>query len=191
MRIYMIFFNGKHGAADKQNQGFDKIYFPNWFSSLCLIVNDFIVLTIEKVQNNIFVIIFNPKLHIMEKQDIATQIISMEKSALERWNNGDPSGYLDIYSKDITYFDPFHEKRLDGFDVMKNLYETLRGKVAVDRYEMINPVVEVSREMATLSYNLVSYSGDIVYRWNCTEIYRLEPDNQWRIIHNHWSSINV
>ena len=127
----------------------------------------------------------------MEKQNIAMQIISMEKLALERWNNGDPSGYLDIYSKDITYFDPFHEKRLNGFDVMKSLYETLRGKIAIDRYEMIHPVVEVSQEMATLSYNLVSYSGSDVYKWNCTEIYRLEPDNQWRIIHNHWSLINV
>ena len=123
--------------------------------------------------------------------EITTEIISMEKSALEKWNSGDPSGYLAIYSKDITYFDPLQEKRLDGLDEVQKLYESIRGKIAVDKYEMLNPLIEISDRMAVLSYNLNSYSGGKLYKWNCTEVYRLEPDNQWRIIHNHWSLINA
>lgn len=126
----------------------------------------------------------------MEKEKIALEIIALEKSALEKWNQGNPSGYLEIYSKDITYFDPFQQTRLDGFDALEKLYESLGGTVHVDRYEMLNPMVEVSPEMAVLSYNLISYSGEEIYKWNCSEVYKKEEGGIWKIIHNHWSFIN-
>ena len=120
---------------------------------------------------------------------VATKIIAMEKTALEEWNKGNPSGYLDIYAPDVTYFDPFLKKRVDGFDKIRELYEALRGQVAADRYEMIDPKVQVTKEMAILTYNLLSYEGENEYKWNCTEVYRLEPDKQWKIAHVHWSFI--
>lgn len=123
----------------------------------------------------------------MKKENLAAEIISLEKAALEKWNHGDPSGYLDIYSKQITYFDPYQEKRLDGWDTMEKFYESLRGKIKVDRYEMLNPVVQATQKMAVLSYNLISYSGAEIYKWNCTEVYQLEENNEWKILHNHWS----
>ncbi|MDR2914543.1 MAG: nuclear transport factor 2 family protein [Tannerella sp.] len=123
----------------------------------------------------------------MEEKSIKAMIIRMEKAALEEWNRGNPSGYLAIYAPDITYFDPMQIKRIDGFEKMEQMYEEVRGKVAVDRYEMLDPVVELSESMAVLSYNLVSYSGKDVWRWNCTEVYQLNSDHQWKIIHNHWS----
>lgn len=126
----------------------------------------------------------------MEKNRIAMEIIALEKAALERWNQGDPSGYLDILSGSVTYFDPFQTERLDGLETMTELYEGLRGKISVDKYEMLRPVAEVSEEMAVLSYNLISYSGEEVYKWNCTEVYRKEGGNAWKIVHNHWSFIN-
>ncbi|MDR2949264.1 MAG: DUF4440 domain-containing protein [Prevotella sp.] len=125
----------------------------------------------------------------MDKESIKKQIIEMEIAALEKWNKGNPDGYLDIYSPDFTYFDPFQERRLDGFEKIKELYESLRGKGSVERYEMINPVVQLSQSTAVLTYNLISYSGDDVYKWNCTEVYQLISDNQWKIVHNHWSLI--
>ncbi|MDR1402913.1 MAG: nuclear transport factor 2 family protein [Tannerellaceae bacterium] len=127
----------------------------------------------------------------MENKSKEKEIISLEKSALEEWNRGNPSEYLKIYSKDITYFDPFQEKRLDGLDAVEKLYERLRGNISVEKYEMLNPVVEICQDMAVLSYNLISCSGHDVYRWNCTEVYRMEADNQWKIIHNHWSLVNT
>ena len=111
----------------------------------------------------------------------------MEKAALEEWNQGNTSGYLNIYAENFTYFDPFQEKRLDGFDKIRGFYESLQGSVQVEKYEMINPVVQIAGETAVLSYNLVSYSGGMAYRWNCTEVYQQQPDKQWKIIHNHWS----
>jgi len=125
----------------------------------------------------------------MDKEKIKAMIIDMERSALEQWNQGNPSGYLTIYAPQITYFDPIQEKRIDGFDKLEELYESLRGKGHVDRYEMIDPDVELSGNVAVLTYNLKSYAGDTLWHWNCTEVYQLGLDNQWKIIHNHWSLV--
>ncbi len=125
----------------------------------------------------------------MDKQKIAAEIIAIERAALEAWNQGNPSGYLSIYAPQITYFDPFQEKRLNGYGQMETLYEGLRGQISVDKYDMIEPHVEVSDTMAVLTYNLKSYSGEELWEWNCTEVYALNVDNQWKIVHNHWSLV--
>lgn len=111
----------------------------------------------------------------------------MEKGALEKWNDGDPSGYLDISAHDITYFDPSLEQRLEGLDNLKKYYEPIKGQIHVSRYEMLNPKVIATNNMAVLTFNLLSYTGDDVSKWNCTEVYRLEENGQWKIIQTHWS----
>jgi hypothetical protein len=58
----------------------------------------------------------------------AETIISMEKQALDRWGKGDPSGFLEISSPDVVYFDPFLEKRIDGLEALTRYYEGIRGK---------------------------------------------------------------
>lgn len=123
----------------------------------------------------------------MDKRTVTETIIALESAALEAWHNGNPSPYLDLYSKDFTYFDPALERRLDGWDKIEELYESMRGKVKMDQFEMINPVVQQTDTMAVLTYNLISYAGDTPWRENCTEVYRLEEDNRWKIIHSHWS----
>lgn len=120
-------------------------------------------------------------------KSIAETIIALETAALEAWHNGNPSHYLELYSKDFTYFDPAHERRLDGWDKIKEFYESMRGKIKMDKFEMINPVVQQSETMAVLTYNLHSYSGETLWKENCTEVYRLEENNEWKIIHSHWS----
>ena len=122
-----------------------------------------------------------------DNDSISRIIIEMEKSALERWNNGDPSGFLEISAKDVVYFDPMTEQRLDGLDKLTELYEKIREKIHVDKYDMINPRVQAVDKMAVLTFNLISYSGETGHKWNCTEVYRLDNDNQWRIIQTHWS----
>jgi ketosteroid isomerase-like protein len=150
-------------------------------------MNKFTVITVLILFALIVCTSCNKKGMNMNKENLTTTIIAMEKAALEEWNRGNPSGYLDIYAEDITYFDPFQEKRIDGFEKMQAFYESLRGSVQADSYEMIDPVVEFADEMAVLSYNLTSNSGGVTYRWNCSEVYQLQPDKQWKIIHNHWS----
>jgi len=123
----------------------------------------------------------------MDKLTITEKIIALETSALEAWHNGNPSPYLELYSKDFTYFDPAHERRLDGWDKIKELYESMRGKLKMDKFEIINPIVQHTGTMAVLTYNLHSYSVDMIWKENCTEVYRLEEYDKWKIIHSHWS----
>ncbi len=123
----------------------------------------------------------------MDELTITETIIALETVALDAWHKGNPSTYLELYSKDFTYFDPAHERRLDGWDKIKEFYECMRGKVKMDRFEIINPIVQSTDTMAVLTYNLHSYSDETLWKENCTEVYRLEENNEWKIIHSHWS----
>jgi len=119
-------------------------------------------------------------------QDIPSMIIAMECTALDRWIRGDPSAFLEICAPDVVYFDPYREKRLDGLEALTALYKELKGKFLLDRYELINPLVQVVGDAAVLTFNYVSYAGEAEYRWNCTEVYRRNVDH-WEIIQTHWS----
>ena len=126
----------------------------------------------------------------------AEQVISLERSALDRWIRADPDGYLGLYAKNATYFDPFREKRLDGLDQLKAMAAAMKGLTlpfTEPRYDMINPVVEVDGNVAVLSFNLVNYGKPkgsteekVLARWNATEVYR-KTDGAWRLFHTHWS----
>ncbi|HEX2917466.1 MAG TPA: DUF4440 domain-containing protein [Edaphobacter sp.] len=119
-------------------------------------------------------------------KDASEKIIRMEREALERWIHGDPDGVLALYDPEIVYFDPFQPQRLNGFDKVRDYYNSFRGQVQFDRYELIEPEVQIDGNMAVLTFNFVSYKGAEENRWNATEVYRLS-NNQWRIIQSHWS----
>ena len=119
-------------------------------------------------------------------QEITVKIIALESAALERWGNGDPSGFLEICASDVVYFDPYQEKRIDGLDALAQYYKSLWGMVNFDRFELLNPLVQISGDLAVLTFNYVSYTGDNESRWNCTEVYR-HDENRWQIIQTHWS----
>lgn len=119
---------------------------------------------------------------------IADDIIALEKGALDRWCAGDPDAFIDQSAEDVTYFDPFHETRLDGKAALSALYAGLRGKIFTPRHEMIEPKVQAAGDAAVLTFRFVSWNGSEGDRaaWNCTEVYRRDPEG-WRIIQTHWS----
>ena len=123
----------------------------------------------------------------MDNHTTSETIIALETEALHAWHKGNPSPFLELYAKDFTYFDPAMELRLDGLEQIKELYESMRGKIKMDNFEIVNPRVQVADSMAVLTYNLHSYAGKSVWKENCTEVYRLEENNKWKIIHSHWS----
>ena len=120
-----------------------------------------------------------------QEQDTAT-ILALERAALDRWGRGDPSGFLEISSPDVTYFDPMVERRQDGLEALTRLYEGIRGQIHIDRYEMLQPKVQPCGDAAVLTYNFVAHCGATILRWNCTEVYRKTRDS-WQIIQTHWS----
>lgn len=121
-----------------------------------------------------------------DSQSTEETIIAMERTALDSWGKGDPSGFLEISAPDVVYFDPMLPRRLDGLDALTKYYESLRGKIHIDSYTLLNPVVQVCDDAAVLTFNFVSHTAGTTARWNCTEVYR-RTGGRWRIIQTHWS----
>jgi 2-hydroxychromene-2-carboxylate isomerase/ketosteroid isomerase-like protein len=118
---------------------------------------------------------------------IAGDLVAMEHAALVRWCAGDPSGFLEICAPDVVYFDPFVSRRLDGIAALTAHYEALRDKITASRFEILNPHVQRSGDLAVLTFNFVSFGGnENGLRWNCTEVFRREPAG-FRLIQTHWS----
>ena len=121
-----------------------------------------------------------------ENLSVSSTLIAMECAALERWGKGDPGGFLEICAPDVVYFDPYRERRVDGLEALTALYKSFWGQVHIDRFELLNPLVQVCGDVAVLTFNYVSYTGDEQSAWNCTEVYRRDAAG-WHIIQTHWS----
>jgi hypothetical protein len=123
---------------------------------------------------------------VVDNQSILDELLALERAALDRWGQGDPDGYLEINAAEMSYFDPFAERRVDGLRDLTDWYETVRGKIKIDRDEIINPRVQVIGEAAILTFQFDSYGSDGMMHWNCTEVYQRFVD-AWRIVHSHWA----
>lgn len=123
--------------------------------------------------------------------NVAAQLLDLERGALARWLNGDPTGFLEISDEDVVYFDPFVPRRIDGRDALREYYAPLHGKIYAERFEIQNPRVQHVGEVAVLTFNFVSHGGnENALHWNCTEVYR-RRDDAWKIIQTHWSFTNA
>jgi hypothetical protein len=127
------------------------------------------------------------------EKKISDMIIALERSTLDRWGKGDPWGFVENTAPEITYFDPDLERRLDGLEDFRQLLAPLEGKIKIERYEMINPKVQIHGDTAVLTFNLIDFfpapDGSIKEsRWNSTEVFS-RIDGKWQRIHSHWSYI--
>jgi hypothetical protein len=115
----------------------------------------------------------------------ADQVLELERAALERFGRGDPDGFLEITAPDVSYFDPFTNHRLDGVEALRSWYDQIRGTVPFDRFEIIDPRLQVDHNLAILTFRFESHGSEGSTHWNTTEVYRLTAAG-WRIIHTHW-----
>ena len=70
-------------------------------------------------------------------------------------------------------FDPFVERRVDGIKALTDWYQQVRGKIKIDRDEIINPRVQAIGDAAILTFQFDSHGSEGVMHWNCTEAYQL------------------
>jgi uncharacterized protein (TIGR02246 family) len=126
---------------------------------------------------------------------ITETILALELGINERWNKGDVDGALEMYSEDVSYFDPLTEMRLEGRKAVEAYFrQFFEGKLNILRNEFPNPHVIVSDggDLAVLHYNLLNLVADGQggekqgTAWNSTQVYRL-IDGQWRVVHVNWS----
>jgi ketosteroid isomerase-like protein len=121
-----------------------------------------------------------------------SDVIATERSALERWAKGDPGGFLDIYAPEVTYISPSEERRVDGLPAMTALLAPIRGKITIDRWEMLDAKVQRHGDVAVLTYRIVNYRKQPDgterpgTRWNSTAVFQ-RIGGRWRTIHSHFS----
>ncbi|HPR85976.1 MAG TPA: nuclear transport factor 2 family protein [Prolixibacteraceae bacterium] len=132
-------------------------------------------------------LIYSTMTNAKEKNSIQSTIINLETEAFVRWIQGDPTGFLEISAPDVVYFDPFQERRLNGIEELAKLYLPMKGQFKADNFAMLDPVVQTAGKMAVLTFNFESRQGEKVQKWNCTEVYRFEADETWKICQTHWS----
>jgi uncharacterized protein (TIGR02246 family) len=122
-------------------------------------------------------------------------ILSLEKSAMERWRKGDPMGWAKISAEDVSYVDPGLSAPIFGLKAYSAYLKKLEGKIHYQGSEFLNPHVLKVGEAAVLSYNYrsTSYTPDGTVAdqtpWNTTEVY-FKRDGRWQIVHTHWSFVN-
>jgi ketosteroid isomerase-like protein len=92
----------------------------------------------------------------------------------------------------VTYFSPTEERRVDGLQAMTALLAPVRGKLRIDRYEMLNTKVQRHGDVAVLTYQIVNYrrlsdgKEQPTSRWNSTAVFH-RVGGRWRTIHSHFS----
>lgn len=125
-----------------------------------------------------------------EERKLAEHIIGLEKAALDKWFNGDTSGYEQLWSKhSFTYFDAVVEKRVDDHAAIAEFLKTIDGKLHADSYDFRDPRVQIGKDMAVLTYQLFADTNLIDMEYNRIEVYQKEEDGVWRVIHSTWAFI--
>lgn len=125
-----------------------------------------------------------------EERTLANHLISLEKSALDKWFKGDTSGYESLWSQcSFTYFDAVVTERVDDYETIKVFLKSIEGKLFADSYDFLYPRVQAVKDMAVLTYQLYSKTNLIDMEYNVIEVFQKEEDGNWRVIHSTWSFI--
>jgi len=120
--------------------------------------------------------------------EIAQELLTLEHRAMDGWLKGDPDPMLALCDPGITYVHVMTAKRLNGVAEVKALFEPYSGKPLFDRYEILDPQVQVTTNTAVLTYEFVRHNGTVESHWNATQVYQRKKEG-WRVIHTHWSMI--
>ena len=123
-----------------------------------------------------------------EERRLAEELIALERSALDKWFNGDTSGYAALWSRrSFTYFDGVVAERVENHETIEAFLKMLDGKLFADSYDFRNPRVQTGNDMAVLTYQLFAKTTLIDMAYNCVEVFQKEDDGVWRVIHSTWS----
>lgn len=125
-----------------------------------------------------------------EERILADYLISLEKSALDKWFKGDISGYESLWSeRSFTYFDAVVTRRVDDYGTIKIFLKSIEGKLFADNYDFLYPRIQAVKDMAVLTYQLYAKTNRIDMEYNVIEVFQKEEDGNWRVIHSTWSFI--
>jgi ketosteroid isomerase-like protein len=118
--------------------------------------------------------------------DIARRLLGLERQAMDGWAKGNPDPDLARSDATVVYIHPAADGRLEGLPALTELFERYRGRALFDSYEIIDPKVQVSGDVAVLTFTFECRNGTTTSRYYASEVYQ-HKDPAWRLIHAHWS----
>ncbi len=125
-------------------------------------------------------------------QNADQEIISLERSALDKWAQSNTGGFINISADDVTWFDfaPGAQLRIDGIEALRTYMEPLTGQIPTHTYEIVNPKVQVYGNTAILSFHWkgTMTDGTPLGGWKVTSVYQWK-DGKWYQVHAHWSVV--
>lgn len=131
---------------------------------------------------------------IIDKHEIARQVIEVEKSSNERWSVGDNCGYPDAVTDDASYFDLILDRILVGWDEVRTYIDSIYSNPDIVRSDYGTPSVHVSEtgDLAVLAYNLHTLRPRRGRQRNAVPCLERRPrlpliDGRWRIAHSNWA----
>jgi len=127
-------------------------------------------------------------------QNADKEIIALERSALDKWSQGNTHGYIDIGADDVTWFDftPGAQPRIEGLEAVRNYMASLAGQIPPHTYDIVNPKVQVYGNTAILTFHWKASTtdGKALDGWKATSVYHWK-DGKWRMVHAHWSIVQA
>jgi uncharacterized protein (TIGR02246 family) len=129
----------------------------------------------------------------MPNPNATAEILARERYALDRWARGDPTGFAEVLAEDVSWMAASPGRgRVDGIEEVARYLETLKGRIAPHRYEVVDPRVQLYGEIGvlTLRYEEFALDGQRKTPWKATSVYR-KTDGEWRLVHAHWSILQT
>ncbi len=126
----------------------------------------------------------------MDTDSIKSLVLTKENATLDRWYNGDPMGFIDNSWEDVTYFDPSLINRVDSVDAFRDFLTPIIGKVHIPAHRFDKPLVQVFGDVALLTFTDIFTADSVTIRWHATEVY-LCRENEWKLIHSHWTKSEI
>ena len=127
-----------------------------------------------------------------QHQNADQEILSLERSALDKWAQSNTGGYIDISADDVTWFDfaPGKQLRIDGLEALRTYMAPLTGLIPIHTYEIVNPKVQVYDNTAihTFHWKAAMTDGKPLGGWKVTSVYQWK-DGEWSQVHAHWSVV--
>ena len=120
------------------------------------------------------------------------EIIALERSALDKWAQGNALGYVDISADDVTWFDfaEGEQLRVEGLAALRKYLIPLAEQIPPHTYDIVNPRVQVYGNSAILTFHWKASlpDGGPLPEWKATSVYYWK-DGAWRQVHAHWSIV--
>jgi ketosteroid isomerase-like protein len=122
--------------------------------------------------------------------EIARKLVALERQAMDGWVKGNPDPDLATLDPSFTLFHPPSDKRLDGLAAVKEFYEKYRGMSVFDSYEIVDPKVQASGDIAVLTFHFDCQSRMGASRYFATQVWQQKKEG-WKMIHAQWSKVRT